>query len=173
MTTLADTQRRVDVGAWLRHGALAGIVAGIAFAMFEMLMAAVLNGPDALFNPLRMIGGIGLGRTALDPATSLVTAGGIGLVIHMIVSMTYGVLAAAVLSVIPQLSSSRTAVLASAGVAGLVLWIVNFYGFAPAFGWTWFPDKANPLVQLVAHTLFFGVVAGLALDRTYLRQLRG
>lgn len=173
MTTLAGTERRADVGAWLRHGILAGIAAGIVFAMFEMITAAVLNGPGALFNPLRMIGGIGLGKTALDPATSLATAGGVGLVIHMIVSMTYGVVAVAVLSVIPQLSASRTTVLVSAGVAGLALWIVNFYAFAPALGWSWFPDKANPVVQLFAHTVFFGAVAGLVLDRTYLGRLRG
>lgn len=173
MTTLAGAERRADIGTWLRYGVLAGIAAGITFAMFEMIMAAVLNGPGATFNPLRMIGGIGLGRTALDPATSLVTAGGVGLVIHMVVSMTYGVVAAAVLSLVPQLAANRMTVLVSAGVAGLALWIVNFYGFAPVFGWSWFPDKANPAVQLIAHTVFFGAVAGLVLDRTYLGRLRG
>lgn len=173
MTTLARTERRVDVGAWVRYGIPAGIVGGIVFAMFEMIMAAALNGADAFFNPLRMIGGIGLGQTALDPATSLLTAGGVGLVIHMIMSMIYGTVAAALLSLIPQLSASRTTVLGSAFVAGLGLWLVNFYGFAPLLGWSWFPDKTNPAVQFFAHTLFFGTVIGYLLDRMYLSRLRG
>ena len=173
MTTLAGTERRVEFGAWLRYGIPAGIAAGIVFAMFEMIMAAVLDGGDAFFMPLRMIGGIGLGKTALDPATSLLTAGGAGLVIHMILSMMYGVVVAAALSLVPQLSASRTAVLVSASVAGFALWILNFYVFAQAFGWTWFPNNTNAAVQVFAHTFFFGAVLGYVLDRTYLQRLRG
>ncbi len=45
----------------------------------------------------------------------------------LILSMMYGVVVAAVLSLIPQLSASRAAVLLSASVAGFALWIVNFY----------------------------------------------
>jgi hypothetical protein len=119
-----------------------------------------------------MIGGIGLGQSALDPAASLLSAGGVGLVIHMIMSMMYGIVAAAVLSLVPQLSASRTTVLVSASVAGLALWLVNFYGFAPALGWSWFPDKTNAAVQFFAHTFFFGTVLGYLLDRTYLSRLR-
>ena len=173
MTTLAGTERRADVGAWLRYGILGGVVAGITFAMFEMIMAVVLDGGDAFFMPLRMIGGIGLGKQALDPGTSLVTAGGAGLVIHMSLSMMYGVVVAAVLSLIPQLSASRAAVLISASVAGFALWIVNFYVLAPAFGWTWFPNNTNPAVQFVAHTFLYGSMLGLLLDRTYFQPARG
>jgi hypothetical protein len=172
MTTLVGTEHRVDVGAWLRYGIPAGVAAGIAFAMFEMIMAALLNGAGAFFAPLRMIGGIGLGRTAIDPATSLLTAGGVGLVIHMLMSMSYGIVAAAVLSLVPELSASRTTILLTTSVAGLLLWLVNFYVLAPAFGWSWFPDKANPAVQFIAHTFFFGTVLGYLLDRTYFSRLR-
>ena len=172
MTTLTGTERRIDVGAWLRYGILGGIIAGITFAMFEMIMAAVLDGGDAFFMPLRMIGGIGLGKQALDPATSLLTAGGAGLVIHMILSMMYGVVVAAVLSLIPQLSASRAAVLISASVAGFALWIVNFYVLAQVFGWTWFPNNTNAAVQFVGHTFLYGSVLGLVLDRTYFQPAR-
>ena len=173
MTTLAGTERRADVGAWLRYGILGGVVAGITFAMFEMIMAVVLDGGDAFFMPLRMIGGIGLGKQALDPGTSLLTAGGAGLVIHMILSMMYGVVVAAVLSLIPQLSASRAAVLISASVVGFALWIVNFYVLAQVFGWTWFPNNTNAAVQFVAHTFLYGSVLGLVLDRTYFQRGRG
>jgi len=173
MTTLTGTERRIDVGAWLRYGILGGVIAGITFAMFEMIMAVVLDGRDAFFMPLRMIGGIGLGEQALDPGTSLLTAGGAGLVIHMILSMMYGVVVAAVLSLIPQLSASRAAVLISASVVGFALWIVNFYVLAQVFGWTWFPNNTNAAVQFVAHTFLYGSVLGLVLDRTYFQRGRG
>jgi len=172
MTTLTGTERRIDVGAWLRYGILGGVIAGITFAMFEMIMAVVLDGRDAFFMPLRMIGGIGLGEQALDPGTSLLTAGGVGLVIHMILSMMYAVVVAAVLSLIPQLSSSRAAVLISASVAGFALWIVNFYVLAQVFGWTWFPNNTNAAVQFVGHTFLYGSVLGLVLDRPYFQPAR-
>ncbi len=174
MTTLTGTERRIDVGAWLRYGILGGVIAGISLAMFEMIMAAVLDGGDAFFMPLRMIGGIGLGEQALDPGrTSLLTAGGAGLVIHMILATMYGVAVAAVLSLIPQLSASRAAVLISASVAGFALWIVNFYVLAQVFGWTWFPNNTNAAVQSVGHTFLYGSVLGLVLDRTYFQRGRG
>jgi hypothetical protein len=44
MATSIATERRVDFGAWLRYGILGGIIAGITFAVFEMLMALVLDG---------------------------------------------------------------------------------------------------------------------------------
>lgn len=117
-----------------------------------------------------MIGGIGLGQEAMDPGTSLLTAGGAGLVIHMLLSMVYGVVIVAALSLVPRLSASRTAVLLSTSAAGFLLWVVNFYGVAPIFGWAWFPNDTNPVVQIVAHTVFFGTVLGLVLDRTHFRR---
>ena len=64
----------------------------------------------------------------------------------------YGVFDAAVLSLVPRLSGSPTAVDVSTSVAGFALRIVNFYALAPAFGWTWFPNGTNAAVQFVAHT---------------------
>ena len=156
---------------WIKYGIFGGIVAGIVFAMFEMITAAVLDGADAFFMPLRMIGGMGLGAQALDPnSTSLVVAGGAGIVIHMILSMIFGVIIAAILALVASLSSSSSAVLVSASVGGLVLWIVNFYVIAGIFGWIWFPNSTNPVVQVVAHTLFYGTVLGIVLDRTLFRH---
>ena len=83
---------------WVRAGLVGGVVAGIVFAMFEMITAALLNGSEAFFMPLRMIGAIGVGSSALDPASSLLSAGAAGLVIHMALSMMYGVAVAAALA---------------------------------------------------------------------------
>jgi hypothetical protein len=155
----------IATGTWVRIGINGGIVAGIAFAMFEMVMAAVLSGTEAFIMPLRMIGAIGVGASALDPATSLVAAAGAGLAIHMILSMMYGVVVASVLVLVPALTRSTGLILGSASLAGFALWIVNFFVLARIFGWNWFPDTQSVAVQLVAHMVMFGTVLGLVLDR--------
>ena len=167
MATTTFNRARSEPSLWLRYGIGGGIVAGIVFAMFEMVMALVLNGSNAFFMPLRMIGAIGLGQSALMPSTALVSAGGAGLVIHMVLSMMFGAIVAAVIAYVPQLSQSGTAVVVAASVAGFLLWIVNFYVLANLFGWTWFPNDTNAAVQVVAHTFFFGSVLGLILARGF------
>ena len=165
MSTATFTDRRIATGIWIRYGIVGGIVGGIVFAMFEMIMAVVLNGSAAFFMPLRMIGAIALGKTALDPTSSLLTSGGAGLAVHMALSMMYGVVVAGVLALVPSFSRSSAAVLVVASLAGFGLWIMNFFVLAGVFGWTWFPDSQNVAVQFVAHTFMYGSVLGLVLDR--------
>jgi tetrahydromethanopterin S-methyltransferase subunit F len=149
---------------WLKHGLIGGIIAGIVFAAFEMIVAAILDGPSAFFMPLRMIGGIALGEQALDPGFSLAAAGVAGLVVHMVLSAVYGAGVAGVARYVPVLASSAIALIVWASVAGLGLWLVNFYVIAPIGGWTWFPDGTNAVVQFVAHTFFYGTVLGIYLN---------
>ena len=170
--TLTTSTTRPSTSTWVRAGLVGGIVAGIAFAMFEMIMAAVLNGTEAFFMPLRMIGAIGLGTPALDPTSSLLTAGGAGLVIHMALSMMYGLAVAAILALVPALSRTTASTVAVASAAGFGLWVINFFVLAGIFGWTWFPDTQNIAVQFVAHTVMFGSVLGLVIDRLAFRAAR-
>ncbi len=172
MASTALAARTTGTSAWVRTGLIGGVVAGIVFAMFEMIMAVVLNGGDAFFMPLRMIGAIGLGMSALDPASSLVAAGGAGLVIHMMLSAMYGLVVAGVIARVGSLSRSTASVLVVSSIAGFALWIINFFVLARIFGWTWFPDTQNVAVQLVAHTMMFGTVLGLLLDRFAFRASR-
>lgn len=169
--TMSNTTT-IAASTWVRAGLVGGIIAGIVFAMFEMIMAAVLNGTEAFFVPLRMIGAIGLGTSALDPTGSLLTAGGAGLVIHMALSMMYGVAVAAVLARVPALSRTTTSTVAVASAAGFGLWVFNFFVLARIFGWTWFPDTQNIAVQFIAHTVMFGSVLGLVIDRLAFRAAR-
>jgi hypothetical protein len=164
-TYAARADDRSRVRRWLVHGVIGGIVAGIIFAMFEMVMAAVQMGGEAFFMPLRMIGGIVLGQQALAPETSLILAGGAGVLVHMMLSAAYGGAVALAAAIVPPLRGGTLALVAWASAAGLALWIVNFYVIAPIAGWNWFPDGTDPLVQFVAHTFFFGSVLGIYLDR--------
>jgi uncharacterized membrane protein YagU involved in acid resistance len=160
----AETHDR-NTGAWVKYGALGGLIAGIVFAMFEMIMAALLNGASAFWNPLRMIGATVLGKEALSPDYGLVTAALTGMIVHMMFAVVFGIVFALALAFVPGLARSAGMLIVAASLYGLLLWVVNFYVVAPVAGWNWFPDKSEPLVQFVAHTFFFGTVLGLVIQR--------
>ncbi len=148
------TPPRARLGESIRIGVIAGILAGIVFAMFEMVMAAVME--QGFFAPLRMIGAIVLGEGALEPSYSVATAAPVGLVVHLAMSALYGgvfAVAAAVLRL------TGAALVAAATLYGLVLWLVNFFVIAPVL-FPWF-GMADDVVQFVAHVFFFGSVLGL------------
>ncbi len=152
---------RAGVGRWAVAGLVAGIVSGIIFAMFEMIVAAIMG--QGFFAPLRMIGAIGLGEGALppQPAIGLATVLPVALIIHMALSMMYGAGFGIVASAIGALRENRALLVGAATAAGFALWIVNFYVIAP-FAFPWFA-MANPVVQFLAHTFFFGTALGLLL----------
>ncbi len=163
--TSAQQHARADMGDWSKHGALGGLIAGIVFAMFEMIMAAIMNGGDAFFMPLRMIGAMVLGQEALMPTYDLATAAIVGLVAHMMLSIIFGIVFAVVVALVPALAQSTGALIISTSAYGFLIWLVNFYIIARIAGWNWFPDETNVAVQFVAHTFFFGTVLGWVLER--------
>jgi hypothetical protein len=162
MASTYSARHSITTGWWIKHGIIGGIIAGIAMMMVEMIIAALM-GMDA-FMPPRMIAGIVLGPPAMEPSTPLMTALGVTTVLHMMLSIIYGLIFAWLVSVIPALRSTA-AVIVAAGFYGLLLWLVNFYVIAPPAGWVWFPTMANPVQQLIAHGFGFGVVLGIYLDR--------
>ena len=138
----------------LRQGVIGGIVAGLVFAAFEMIASAVMMGGDAFFMPLRMIGAIALGAAALEPTYSLLMAGLAGLVVHVALAAIYG----AVFATIFGRLRSAAADIGIGAAYGFALWLLNFYVVAP-IAFPWFLE-ANPVVQFIAHTFFFGAVLG-------------
>jgi hypothetical protein len=142
---------------WLAAGAVFGLVAGVFFALFEMLAAWQMG--DGFWMPLRMIGAILLGADALEPTYSLAGAAIVGSLLHMTLSALYGAVFAGITAVGGLLS--RPVLVAAATVYGLALWLVNFYVIA-SFAFEWFQD-ADPLVQFLAHTFVYGSLLGLLL----------
>ena len=142
----------------------AGFLAGLLFAVFEMIAAALLQGPNSLFIPLRMIGAIVLGPAALEPTYALGVAALTGVLVHLGLSVAFAFVFSAMAS--PAWNRGRLAI---AGIAfGLFLWIMNLYLIAPLAGWSWFPERSNPVVQLVAHAFFFGCPLAWLLARSRL-----
>jgi uncharacterized membrane protein YagU involved in acid resistance len=153
-----------DMRWGLQQGAIAGIVAGIVFAAFEMIVSALMAGPEAFFMPLRMIGAIALGPEALDPAYSVVNASVAGVIVHVILAIIYGV----IFGEIAAMLRGQAAFIGAGSIFGLALWLINFYVIAPV-AFPWFLD-ANPLVQFIAHTFFFGSVLGYYLWESHRRS---
>ncbi len=157
-----DTYIQTDRRGMIKQGALAGIVAGVVFAAFEMIVSAIMMGAEAFFMPLRMIGAIALGSAALEPNYSLAAAGFAGLLVHMALSVVYGIIFAAAMSQWRR-GDGFTVLLAT--LYGIALWLVNFYVIAP-IAFPWFLE-ANPVVQFIAHAFFFGTVLGLVVTRRW------
>jgi len=165
MATTSMTGTHLDTSRWVKQGMLGGVIAGLVFAMFEMVMAALMNGAEAFFMPLGMIGAMVLGSEALDPGYPLATAALAGAAVHMVMSGMFGMVFGLLASAVPALARSTGALVIAASVFGLLLWLVDFYVVAPAAGWDWFPNGTNETVQFLAHAVFFGAVLGLYLDR--------
>jgi hypothetical protein len=153
---------RSGAGSWLLTGAVMGIIAGIIFAIFEMIVAAIM-GPSFVA-PLMMIGAIVLGEGALppQPTIGLAMVISVGVIVHMVNSAIFGAIFGAIASGIGALRSSRWALILAASAFGFLLWPINFYVIGTIL-FPWFL-QANQLWQgFVAHTFFFGSVLGLLL----------
>lgn len=157
---------RTELPWAVRQGALAGVVAGVVFAAFEMAATAAIAGWAAAGQPLRMFGAIVLGPMALEPTYPLVTAALVGLVAHLVLSAVYG----AVFAVAAAGLRPRPALIGLATLYGLALGLLNFYVIAPA-AFPWFRET-SPIVQFVAHTFFFGSMLGYAIWRAHEGLLR-
>ncbi len=142
---------------------------------FEMAVAAVKMGAlDAAWMPLRMIGATVLGEDALMPGYSLAKAATTGLLVHMMLSVAFGVTFAALLMAFSALRRSAVWLVGAATAYGLLLWLVNFYVIARVAGWDWFPDGADQFWQgFIAHTFVFGSLLGIYLTIAPRRQPGG
>jgi uncharacterized membrane protein YagU involved in acid resistance len=151
---------------WATHGIIGGVVGGVALLAYEMAVAVLLRGGASLVTPLRMIGAIVLGQGALAPTYPLAKVSAVGLVMHMMLSVLFGVVFAVIAWALPVVRESAATLVMGATMYGLLVWLLDLHVVAPLAGWGWFPAKSPPLVQLLAHTFAFGAVLGLYLDRT-------
>lgn len=158
----------------LQHGlgaiTLTGVAAGLVFAIFEMVAAAMLMGAGAALMPLRMIGALVLGPAALDPGYSLAAAAMTGVIVHLVLSVTFTAVFTFIVSAIStatlgEVVATPGSIVLAGVLFGVALWLVNFYIVAPAAGWTWFPEQTNAGVQFFAHGFFFGAPTGWILTR--------
>lgn len=135
----------------LKSGIVAGLIAGAAFMMLEMILVPLVMGGSP-WGPPYLIAAIGMGKDILPPpppsfdATILMVA----MLIHFGFSMVFGVILAYIIK-----NMGMGAAIAVGVVYGLLLYFINFYGFTALFPWF---AKARNGVTLFTHAMF-GLIA--------------
>jgi hypothetical protein len=124
-------------------GAVGGLLAGAAFLVLNMWFATSMNQPAKM--PLLMMSTILLGNDAIKDGTATV---GVGLLVHGVLSIAFGVAFAVVAS---RLRTNGSLALAGT-IFGIVLYLVNFKIFAPA-AFTVFEDANQPF-EFATHVVF-------------------
>ncbi len=151
MTTaaVAPVQGTID---W-KAAIWSGLIAGAAFLALELILVPLLQGGSP-WGPPRMIAAIGMGKEVLPPpATFDPVIVMVAMVIHFVLAIVYGLM----LALIIHRLSVGVALIAGA-VFGLVLYLINFYGFTAVFPWF---AMARGGLSIFVH-LVFGVVAAWA-----------
>ena len=131
----------------------AGMIAGFIFLALEMFMVPVYGGGSA-WGPPRMMAAIVLGKSVLPPPATFdvgILMAALGL--HLALSVVYTVVFALAVSRL-----NRGLALAIGGTGGLILYLVNFYGFTILFPWF---AMARNWISIFGH-IVFGLVAALA-----------
>lgn len=131
----------------------AGVIAGIVFLMYEMIMMPLVMGVSP-WAPPRMMAAIVLGEGVLPPpATFDLGIMMAAMMLHLVLSIIYAFIIAEAV----QRGGIGLAIGIGA-LAGLVLYWINFYLFTSAFPWF---AMARNWVSLTGHVLY-GLVLGWA-----------
>ncbi len=160
---------RSGAGSWILTGAIMGLLAGIVFMIFEMVVAWIMQGNP--LGPPRMISAIALGQGALpmNPTVGLGIALPVAMVIHFVLSVIFGGIFGVIVALIRPLGASRWALIVAATVLGLLLWIVNFQVIG-RLAFPWFLMVNQFLFGFLAHTFFYGTALGLLLAAVWRRE---
>ena len=150
---------------WDRQGLRGGVLAGIGFAVVELVMMDLQGGHLVVARFLRRIAAMWIGPQALAPDFPFTIVAVVGMLIHFGLSALFGLIFAWLTELrVHELARSRPIVVLAATGYGLLLWPLNLYLVAPFVGWEWFAQETEPVVQAAAHVCY-GLLLGLYLNR--------
>lgn len=143
------------------RGIVAGLVAGVVYAIFADAITVAMNGMGAAFAPFRQIGAVVLGEAAMSPDFDLATAVAAGTAVHFAISAIYGV----VFVVLTRLFgvTAKAPLIIAGAIYGLAAYALNYFVLFPNF-FPWFLAN-EPVIQATLHALAFGAVIGWWLSR--------
>lgn len=131
-----------------------GLIAGVIFAIMEVLVAQMLSQPG--ITPFRMFASIVLGKAAMVTTMSPVTAFVVGGAVHVILSGYFGLVYGVVNAQLPPKTQTDWGRQVFYGVVyGIVLWLVNFQFFGRLV-YPWFLSTSQ-FPQVVLHVLFYSL----------------
>jgi hypothetical protein len=149
---MADSNVVIQPVRW-RDAVWAGLIGGAAFMMLEMIVVPLFGGGSP-WGPPRLIAAIIMGQGVLPPPATF----DIGVLMGaMAVHFPLSVVFIPVLAWIVARFDTGVAALIGAGF-GLLLYLVNFYGFTAIFPWF---AMARNWITVFTH-IMLGVIAGAA-----------
>lgn len=132
----------------------AGLIAGAVFMVLEMALVATVGGGSA-WGPPRMIAAIVMGQDVLpgpeNPPTFDIGVLIVAMIVHFALSLIMAFILAAILA---YAGVSIGAALAIGAVFGLLVYLVDFYGFTAWFPWF---ENARNWITIMSH-IVFGIV---------------
>jgi hypothetical protein len=144
----------IDAGV-LGRGALAGALGGMVMAMWSMIILWLTG--KGFWSPLNLIAHT-VWRTAPLDATFSAGALVVGLLIHMMMSMTLGMVLAVLVRGVPRLGGSQAALAVTGMAFGIAVWLVTRYGIWPALDSAAAP-RFTAWVFAVGHLMYGAVTA--------------
>ncbi len=130
---------------------VAAIVAGLVFAMMEMILVAVVMG-QPWYGPLHMIAAIGMGPRVLPPPPAFdIGVAMVAISIHMLLSVVYAFILATILLALRSSMAWWVGLL-----FGIALYYINFYGFTAMFPWF---AEGRGWIGFVSHAVYGLVLA--------------
>lgn len=166
----------------LRHGTIAGLLAGFGLGLVEVVVSIALRGDPWL--PFDFAVAIVVGPEALGPAFPVIASVALGTVIHVLLSVLFGVTFAGALAMTFQLSARPWLMLLYGVVFALIVWEVNFLAVLPVIAPT-LRGRIDLATQLwngiVSYCLIYGPLLAMyiiwkrpgTLDRWWLTDPRG
>lgn len=146
-----------DIGALLSRGAVAGLVAGLAFIVASMYFADYSD--KRTVAPFLAISTIFHGSakpimTAAALPAEVVT----GVILHLAFSISFGIGFAVITRAIRRMVGNLAALIAAALVYGTLLWVLNFEILGrTAFKFFSNPHGPNVVFQGIIHPFIFGL----------------
>lgn len=139
-----------------RNAVYAGIAAGVIATVVQLLLWWAFWDvlPAIFYRDVRLAAAILLGRTILPPPVSF---DGLAFVAASVVHFSLSVVCSFILAAAIARRGMRTSLLIGA-VFGLLLYVVNMYGFTHLFPWF---EIARDWITLVTHVVFGLAAAGV------------
>jgi hypothetical protein len=162
-----EVERR-DRWEVVRHGTFAGLLAGFALGLVEIAVSTALYGDSWL--PFDFAVAIVVGPEALAPAFPVAASVALGTVIHLLLSVLFGVVFLSALAVTFQLSARSWLIVFYGVVFALVVWEVNFLAVLPLIAPT-LRGRIDLAIQLWNGIMSYGFVYGPVLA-TYVIWVR-
>ena len=150
---------RLDSREVAVHGARAGLLAGVALGVVEIAASSMLSDDASL--PFDFAAALIVGPETLLPAFPLAASLALGIVLHVLLSIVFGVVFLEALALTHQLSARPLLMLLYGMLFGVTVWEINFFAVLPVIA----PEltgRLHPAAQLwngiVSYSLVYGPV---------------